>query len=156
MASIKLQSCEGEVFQVDLQTAMVFGTLRTMLLDLNGMSEDENEVIPLKNVSSAILKKLIQWATYHKDEMLIVIDDDRHTVSSWDAEFFNVDQATLFQIILVADYLDIKDLLDAACKVAANMLKSKSTDEMRRRLCIRNDFLPSEEQQVKKETDWYD
>lgn len=71
-------------------------------LDLNGMSEDENEVIPLKNVSSAILKKLIQWATYHKDEMLIVIDDDRHTVSSWDAEFFNVDQATLFQIILVS------------------------------------------------------
>lgn len=70
--------------------------------DLNGMSQDENEVVPLKNVSSAILKKLIQWATYHKDEMLIVIDDDRRTVSSWDAEFFNVDQATLFQIILVS------------------------------------------------------
>ncbi|KAG0415117.1 hypothetical protein HPB47_007730 [Ixodes persulcatus] len=96
--------------------------------NLNGMSQDENEVVPLKNVSSAILKKLIQWATYHKDEMLIVIDDDRRTVSSWDAEFFNVDQATLFQIILVADYLDIKDLLDAAYCVLTSCPVDKDVD----------------------------
>ena len=31
-----------------------------------GVDEDEEELVPLPNVNAAILKKVIQWATYHK------------------------------------------------------------------------------------------
>ena len=63
MPSIRLQSSDGEVFPVDVEIAKQSVTIKSMLDDL-GMKEDE--VIPLKNVNAAILRKVIQWATYHK------------------------------------------------------------------------------------------
>jgi S-phase kinase-associated protein 1 len=33
-----------------------------------GFEEGDDEVIPLPNVNSTILKKVIQWATHHKVE----------------------------------------------------------------------------------------
>ncbi|XP_037581699.2 S-phase kinase-associated protein 1 [Dermacentor silvarum] len=160
-STMKLQSSEGQVFEVDLQTAMVSGTLRTMMEDLGKMNTDADEVVPLVNVNTATLKKVLQWATYHKDDWLLLAEDDaaigaRQPLSSWDAEFFNVDQATLFQLIVAADYLDIKGLMNSACRTVAGMIRAKTTDDMRKRLCIRNNFTPSEEQLVKRETEWYD
>ena len=37
------------------------------LKDLD-VKEDDDEVVPLPNVNAAILKKVIQWATHHKDD----------------------------------------------------------------------------------------
>jgi S-phase kinase-associated protein 1 len=39
------------------------------------------------------------------------------------APLSQVDQGTLFEIILAANYLDIKGLLDVTCKTVANMIK---------------------------------
>ena len=70
------------------------------------MDEDDEEVVPLPNVNSAILRKVIQWATYHKDDPPPPEDDDNKEkrtddISSWDADFLKVDQGTLFELILV-------------------------------------------------------
>lgn len=75
-----------------------------------GMDEDEEEAVPLPNVNSAILKKVIQWATYHKDDPPPPEDDENKEkrtddISSWDADFLKVDQGTLFELILVC-FLD--------------------------------------------------
>lgn len=158
---MKLQSSEGQIFEVDLQTAMVSGTLRTMMEGLGKLNTDADEVVPLVNVNTATLKKVLQWATYHKDDWLLLAEDDmaigvRQPLSSWDAEFFNVDQATIFELIMAADYLDIKGLMNSGCRVVANMIRGKTTEEMRRRLCIKNNFTPSEEEMVKRENQWYD
>ena len=71
-----------------------------------GMDEDDEEVVPLPNVNSAILRKVIQWATYHKDDPPPPEDDDNKEkrtddITSWDADFLKVDQGTLFELILV-------------------------------------------------------
>lgn len=94
MPNIKLQSSDGEVFEVDVDIAKCSVTIKTMLEDL-GMDEDEEEVVPLPNVNSAILRKVIQWATYHKDDPPPPEDDenkDKRTddISSWDADFLKV------------------------------------------------------------------
>lgn len=38
----------------------------------------------------------------------------------------------LFDIILVANYLDIKHLLDIGCKTVTNMIKGKTAEEIRK------------------------
>ncbi|UJR07686.1 hypothetical protein I4U23_011971 [Adineta vaga] len=154
---IKLQSNDGDTFDVDVEIAKQSATIKTMLEDL-GMSE-EDDIIPLPNVNSAILKKVIQWATYHKDDPPPPEDDENREknladISSWDQDFLKVDQGTLFELILAANYLDIKGLLDVTCKTVANMIKGKTPEEIRRTFNIKNDFTPQEEEQIKKENEW--
>ena len=144
MPSIKLQSSDGEIFPVDVEIAKQSVTIKIMLEEL-GMDEEDEEVVPLPNVNAAILKKLIQWATYHKDDP---------PLPSWDANFLKVDQGTLFELILAANYLDIKGLLDVTCKTVADMIKGKTPEEIRKTFNIKNVSTPSEEEQVRKENEW--
>ncbi|CAF1105407.1 unnamed protein product [Adineta steineri] len=111
---VKLQSNDGDTFDVEVDIAKQSVTIKTMLEDL-GMEEEE--VIPLPNVNSAILKKVIQWATHHKDDPPPPEDDENrekntNDISTWDLDFLKVDQGTLFELILAANYLDIKDQLN--------------------------------------------
>jgi S-phase kinase-associated protein 1 len=122
------------------------------------MSTDD-EVIPLPNVSSGIFKKVVAWCTHHKNDPTPPEDDENREkvtddISGWDMEFLRVDQGTLFEIILVANYLDIKGLLDVSCKTVANMIKGKQPEEIRKTFNIKNDFTLEEEEQVKKENEW--
>ena len=88
--------------------------------------------------------------------------------SYYDREFFNVDQETLFDLILAANYLDMEPLVDLGGKTVANMIKGKSAEEIRRvsllltiiihvesilfqTFNISNDFTPAEEEQILKE-----
>merc|ERR1712223_2223888 len=158
MPTIKLQSSDGEVFPVDVDIARQSVTIRTMLEDL-GMEEEEDEAVLLPNVNAAILKKVIQWATYRKDDPPPPEDDENKEkrtddISSWDSDFLKVDQGTLFELILAANYLDIKGLLDVTCKTVANMIKGKTPEDIRKTFNIKNDFTPSEEKQVRKENEW--
>lgn len=92
--TIKLQSSDGEIFEVEVEVAKSSVTIKTMLEDL-GMDDDEDEVVPLPNVNSTILKKVIQWATYHKDDPPTPEDDENKEkrtddISTWDADFLKV------------------------------------------------------------------
>ena len=112
MPTIKLQSSDGDIFPVDEEITKQSVTIKTMLEDL-GVDEDKEELVPLPNVNAAILKKVIQWATYHKDDPPLPEDDENKEkrtddICSWDADFLKVDQGTLFELILAANYLDIK------------------------------------------------
>ncbi|CAO1336681.1 unnamed protein product [Diamesa hyperborea] len=158
MQTIKLQSSDTETFDVDISVAKCSGTIKTMLEDL-GLEDGEEEIVPLPNVNSAILRKVIQWATYHKDDPQAAEDDENKEkrtddITSWDADFLKVDQGTLFELILAANYLDIRGLLDVTCKTVANMIKGKTPDEIRKTFNIKNDFTPAEEEQVRKENEW--
>ncbi|KAL1509884.1 hypothetical protein ABEB36_004555 [Hypothenemus hampei] len=157
MPQIKLQSSDGEVFPIDVEIAKMSTTLKTMLEDL-GMEDDDDEIVPLPNVNAAILRKVLEWCTAHRhDPPLsedINLDTRTNNITCWDAEFLKVDQGTLFGLILAANYLDIKGLLNIACKIVATMIIGKTTEEIRKTFNIENDFTAEEEQQVRKENDW--
>ncbi|KAI3864417.1 hypothetical protein MKX03_007772 [Papaver bracteatum] len=70
------------------------------------------------------------------------------------AKFVNVDQATLFDLILAANYLNIKELLDLTCQTVADMIKGKTPEEIRKTFNIKNDFTPEEEEEVRRENQW--
>ena len=65
MATIMLQSSDGQTYEVDLEIAKEFGTIRTMLdvLGIEGNSERmKKEMLPLPNINSKILKIVIEYA----------------------------------------------------------------------------------------------
>jgi S-phase kinase-associated protein 1 len=96
---------------------------------------------------------------YHIEHPVVVTEekkDEKRTddIIGWDLDFCKVDQPTLFELILAANYLDIKELLDLTCKTVANMIKGKTPEEIRKTFNIKNDFTPEEEEQVRKENEW--
>lgn len=57
-------------------------------------------------------------------------------------------------MILAANYLDAKGLLDVTCKTVANMIKGKTPKEVRTTFNITNDFTEAEEEAARKENEW--
>merc|ERR1712169_45348 len=122
--------------------------------------EAMDEAIPIPNVNAAVLKKVIEWCQHHKHDPPSSNEDDSDSrkkttdIEEWDQKFMQVDQEMLFEIILAANYLDIKALLDVGCKTVANMIKGKSPEEIRKTFNITNDFTPEEEEQIRRENEW--
>lgn len=113
-------------------------------------------------MTGPILQKVIEWCTHHRSDAAPPAEEDAtaarprgsEDISEWDEDFVKVDQATLFEMILAANYLDIKPLLDLTCKTVANMIKGKTPEEIRKTFNIINDFTPEEEEQVRRENEW--
>merc|ERR1712000_702517 len=130
--------------------------INNMIQDLNGQENfADDEPIPVPNVNGNILQKVIEWCKHHKNEVPSTEDDDNEKrsddIGAWDLDFLKVDQGTLFELIMAANYLDIKRLLDICCKNVANMIKGKTAPEIRKTFNIKNDFTEEEEAQVKIE-----
>ena len=68
MPSIKLQNSDGKIFEVDVEIAKQSVTMKTTLEDLGMGDKGDDDPVPLPNVNAAILKKVIQWCTHHKDD----------------------------------------------------------------------------------------
>ena len=154
MAVIKLQSSDGEVFPVNVDVARKSVTIKTMLEEL-GMEEEKDDVVELANITAPILKKVIEWSTHHKDDPPLPEENKAKIIeiSSWDADFLKVEQATLFQLILAANYLEIEGLLEVSCRTVANMIKGKRPEDIRKVFNVKGDLTPTEVEQGRKETE---
>lgn len=167
--TVVLVSGEGEKFTVDKKIAERSLLLKNYLNDMhdnnidsdsdNDDEDDEDEIVmPVPNVRSSVLQKVIEWAEHHKNSNFPDEDDDDSRksapVDAWDREFLKVDQEMLYEIILAANYLNIKPLLDAGCKVVAEMIRGRSPEEIRRTFNIVNDFTPEEEAAIRRENEW--
>ncbi len=75
-------------------------------------------------------------------------------VQEWYSTYVAVEQDVLFELILAANFMDIKPLLDLTCASVASMIKGKTPEEIRKTFNIVNDFTPEEEAQVREENKW--
>ncbi|RHN59529.1 putative SKP1 component, dimerization [Medicago truncatula] len=54
--------------------------------------------------------------------------------------------------MLAANYLDFKTLLDLTCKTVANMmLEAKTPEAIRKKLHIKSNYTPEEEEKIRSE-----
>jgi S-phase kinase-associated protein 1 len=150
---IKLQSKEGDLFDISPEAARLSKLLATMQDD--GM---DGESIPLPNVTKDTLAKVVSYMEYHvanpPGEIYRPIRSGNladSNVCDWDCTFLDVEQDVLFELILAANYLDIKPLLDLTCAQVAAMIKGKTPEELRKQFKITSDFTPEEEEQVRQE-----
>ncbi|KAH7847323.1 hypothetical protein Vadar_024737 [Vaccinium darrowii] len=63
-------------------------------------------------------------------------------------------EEVLFDLILAANYLDIKGLLDLTCQTVADMIKGKTPEEIRKTFNTTTSFTPEEEEEVRRENAW--
>ena len=121
------------------------------------MEDAGDEAIPLPNIKPQILEKIIVFCTRilendpPKIERPLTNNDLNQLVDPWYAEFVNVEQEVLFDIVLAANYLDIPSLLDLSSAKVASQIKGRSITEIREYLHIVNDFTPAEENKVLEE-----
>ncbi|TGO54482.1 hypothetical protein BOTNAR_0266g00170 [Botryotinia narcissicola] len=145
--TIKLVSNDNVEVTVERAVAERSMLIKNMLDDLgDGVLETP---VPIPNVNEAVLRKVIEWADHQKHDPAPTADDDSDSrkktteIEEWDQKLMQVDQEMLFEIILAANYLDIKALLDG-----------KSPEEIRKTFNITNDFTPEEEEQIRRENEW--
>jgi S-phase kinase-associated protein 1 len=155
MSKVKLVTSEGEQVEVDVDVASKSVLIKGMIDD-SGVEEE----IPLPNVKKAVLEKIIQFCTYTRDNAAPEIEKPLRSnnlsdvTTPWYAEFVNLDQEILFELILAANYLDIKPLLELACAKVASLIKNRTIPEIRKFFNIENDFTPEEEAQIMEENKW--
>ena len=157
--TVILVSKEGEQFTVDKDVAWQSVLMRTMLED-----DDDDSIpeIPLLNVSSKALVKIIEFCQYHHQngpmkeiEKPLTNTDLKVVVSEWDGTFIqSFEQEDLFELIMAVNFIDLQPLLDLACAQVATQIKGKTPEEIRQTFNIENDFTPEEEEQIREENKW--
>ncbi|XP_043707040.1 SKP1-like protein 1A [Telopea speciosissima] len=177
-AKVFLKSSDGETFEVDESVVRVSETLKNMIED--GCVDD---TITLPNVNSKILPKVIEYCKKQvtdngssKKKMKTTINGDGdekgkkalpgegedfwkrkaevEELKKWEAEYMDIDQQVLYELMLAANYLDIKGLLDIAAEKVASMIRGRTPEQIREVFNVKNDFTPEEEEEIRKKNSW--
>jgi S-phase kinase-associated protein 1 len=162
---LTLRSSDYEEFEVEEAVMMKSEIIRFMIED-----DCANNVIPLPNVNSKTLALVIEYCNKHVHAAAKPADDDSDAAETtsassaggggevdlkkWDAEFVKVATATLFDLIMAANYLDIKGLQDLTCRAVVDMIQGKSPEEIRKTFNIKNDLTKEEEEAIRSENSW--
>ncbi|CAL5039806.1 unnamed protein product [Urochloa decumbens] len=162
-----LISSDDERFEVTEAAANMSQTIRHMIED--GCVDGG---IPLPNVNSKTLAKILEYCNKHAaaaaaSTVPAASSDEAggssssnasagkdEDLASFDKAFVDVDQCTLYDILLASNYLEIKALLDLACQKVADMIRGKTPEQIRETFGIKNDFSPEEEEEIRKENQW--
>ncbi|PON99338.1 S-phase kinase-associated protein 1-like [Trema orientale] len=175
--AIRLKAADGVTFEVEKAVATKLGAIKNMLEE--GCSFDDENSLLLPNVSGRFLGMVLQWCEKHVDDderkmkMKLAIEDDeddgdgghRHhllgkkkpkdEVDQWDEEFVkDMDQATLYHLLMAADYLNGVELVDLLAEKVASMIRGRKVEEIRETFQIKNDFAPGQEEEIRRRNPW--
>ncbi|KAK4237015.1 hypothetical protein C8A03DRAFT_16393 [Achaetomium macrosporum] len=163
---------ESRVFEVDRVAAEHSTVIRTILEHFDESYLAENAIPILIDVSDDALAKVCEWVTHWKDlpKAADVVADyskqggthgtankaeeteeegtENDVIDSpWNVVFFSgVDAKMLYEILITANYLDIKPLCNLCCEFIATIIRDKPIEEVCNILCIDMEFTITPEQ----------
>merc|ERR1711920_1164120 len=146
----------GEKFTIDRESAMMCNLVKSII-----EGDSEAKTIEIKKVSSDILKLIVTYLIHHKGKVPAEIAKPIRSVKmekivedEWDAKFINSQtKRTIFQIILGANYMDIKSLLHLGCAKIATLIKGKSPEEIKNILSEEDDVVKEHAQNDEAKTE---
>lgn len=151
--TIKLVSKDGKTFEVSEQACKRSGFIKGLLDDY-----PDNDTVQVKEVNATILEKVkVFLDKYEKEEPQEIkrpIENFKDSAGEWNANFIEVDRDTIFEIIMAANYMDIKPLLELAAAKVASKIKGKTTEQIITTLNLQNEFTPEEEMKIIEENAW--
>jgi len=149
---LTLVSCDetsgapGKEFKIDRPSAMMCNLVKSIIEGDHDVSK-----IEIKKVQADILELIVSYLKYHKGVVpqeiakpIRSVKMEKIVEDEWDAKFINaLSKKTVFQIILGANYMDIKSLLHLGCAKIATLIKGKSPEEIKK-ILSEEDEVPEE------------
>jgi len=157
--TVKLQSCDGVLFEVDGDVVSMCATVKNMLrgksafrnslggqFSIDGSyvilkkegrvlasltKNDEDEaIVSLPDVKSNTLQKVIDYCKFHNTDG--TTDKEK---KQWDVDFVQVKQSVLCELASASYYLDIKPLVNLTSRAIATQISGKTSEEIRETFC---------------------
>lgn len=160
--TVEIISKDGKAFTVLAKVASMSTTLRDLMADVK-----EGEPIPLPEVEGKELERVVHFCQHHVDDTAPVIPpidmdakrvellDKPVVIPEWDKEFCEkMDQDSIMNLILAANYLDVRPLLDLCCRHVANGVIGKTPKEIYAMFKCETELTPQEEAEIRKENPW--
>eukprot|EP01130_Rhizamoeba_saxonica_P013673 TRINITY_DN5853_c0_g1_i1.p1 TRINITY_DN5853_c0_g1~~TRINITY_DN5853_c0_g1_i1.p1 ORF type:complete len:357 (-),score=75.51 TRINITY_DN5853_c0_g1_i1:73-1143(-) len=153
---VKLQSSEGEQFEIYSETIEMCNTIKNMLKEggsskrsfknsLGGCFSIENghailkkegrvlaslnnveNCITLHDVKSDTLEKVLDFCKFHSNTGI-----SEREKKEWNTQFVQVDQNLLCELASASYYLDIKSLVNLTSRAIATQVSGKTSEELR-------------------------
>ncbi|XP_075643268.1 SKP1-like protein 20 [Castanea sativa] len=172
--TITLKTADGEIFEVEEAVAMEFGTVKSFFED---DAVSATKPMPLPNVSGSALSRVITYCRRSLEirSMIPPATSEDATAAEavqgegdleaekaakqerkeFEAEFLKDESnEDVKELILAANYLNIKELLDFLCRSVALRIQNKSVEYARKFFGIEGDYTPEEEAQIRQEYAW--
>lgn len=172
MTTVTLISSENQAFTIPVEIANFSMTLREQISDLG-----TEMPIPLDTVSSRVLQKMIELGEYRLKNPLPVEPEkiietkmpletaekeEEKPINPWILEYSNIDDATIFEILIASNYLDHKEMLQIFVSKIGNVIneicKKNKLDDcprlIRERFSIPEDLTPEEVTEIKEKMAW--
>ncbi|XP_021756579.1 SKP1-like protein 12 [Chenopodium quinoa] len=146
-----LKTSDKELYYVDENVALQSLTIKHMIAEIGDI---QGQIIPLPNVTGKTLGKVIEYCKNYEAERTDR-DADDDPIKVWEEKFLDeLDQDTFFDLMLAANYMDIKSLLMVTCKYVARTIQGNSPEEIRKIYNIKNDYTPEQEEAIRRENPW--
>lgn len=146
-------------------------TLKDLIENCKDLSMD---VIPLgDSVTPKAFEHIIEWTMQHKDDPVpsppsdANADDaaaaavaeeekkDNGELTEWDTQFFDkLSQDDKFQVIMATNYLSIKPMLDASCRIVARTVLGKTPAQIYQQFQVTEPLTEAEQEEIRKENPW--
>ncbi|XP_016443296.1 SKP1-like protein 1 [Nicotiana tabacum] len=160
---VTLKSNDDKEFEVEEAAVIQSEMIKNMIEDGCATS-----VIPLPNIDSITLSKVIEYLNKHitrdedededddkdKDKGKVAKAGEEEDLKEFDEKFVNMGWEELFDVIMAANYLNIHELMELCCQSAADRLKNKSVRAVREMLKITNDLTEEEEKEIINDAPW--
>jgi S-phase kinase-associated protein 1 len=133
---LKLNSKDGKAFPVERKHAFISNLIKTGL-----ENDDKADEFPVPGVTAPILEKVVEYMSHHKGTEPPIIEKPLRSKvmrdvcqDKWDAEFIDrigETRQVLYDLILAANYMDIKGLLHLGCAKVASLIKGQPLEKIK-------------------------
>ncbi|XP_021900551.1 SKP1-like protein 13 [Carica papaya] len=151
--TITLITGDGKYVEVEEKVAMEFAIVKSFFEDNSFASSTKKFMIPVPNVSAEMLEQIVSYVNG-------ILPLRSKTGGEKEIEAYNrafVEQLSLENLkdmMLAANYLDIRDLIDLLCQGVADGIKNKSVEFVRKFFGIENDYTEEEEAELRRQNAW--
>ena len=148
---IKIKSSDNKIVELSSKAALRSGLLRGIIEDY-----PEDTEFPLNHVNGTTLEKVKEYLTHYQDQEPSIIskplksNNFKECADEWDNNFIGEDNDSILSLIIAANFMDIKPLLELASAKVACKIRGTTTESIRKDFEI-NELNNDEKEQIEKD-----